>query len=326
LKISIIIPCYNIELHVLKCIDSVLNQTYPNFELLLINDGSTDTTLDICKKQKKKDSRIKVYSHNNKGVSFTRNRGIALAKGDYIMFIDGDDWIEKDTLSHLINAGLRPDIINVCGMIHEKKDKTFKNIFFYNLIQNQNFEFHQDYFFSLFPSSILSSPCCKLYNRDVLIKNNIKFDEDLSFQEDLIFNLLYLKKIIKIRIVPYFKYHYIEHEESSSNKFHPNLNKSVSIIKTLLLDLSNYDPLKKSIQHFNMDQVLKLISNYIHKDSNLSIKGKIMEIRKIIHSDFFEESKNIIENMSLRKTLKYCLKYKYSIGIFFYFQVNKLIK
>ena len=99
--ISVIIPIYNMEKYLDRCINSITEQSYKNIEILLINDGSTDNSLKICKKFQKEDERIKFFSMNHQGVSIARNLGIEKAKGKYIMFIDSDDWIEKDTIKNL---------------------------------------------------------------------------------------------------------------------------------------------------------------------------------------------------------------------------------
>ncbi len=91
--ISVIVPVYNVKNYLEKCLDSIINQTYKNLEIILINDGSTDESLDICYMYEKKDNRIKVYNQENHGLSYTRNRGIELARGKYIGFVDSDDVI-----------------------------------------------------------------------------------------------------------------------------------------------------------------------------------------------------------------------------------------
>ena len=95
-KVSIIIPVYNSEKYISKCLDSVLNQTYKNIEILVINDGSKDNSIDILREYEKKDDRIVVIDKENEGVAKTRNQGIKKATGDYIMFIDNDDFIDED--------------------------------------------------------------------------------------------------------------------------------------------------------------------------------------------------------------------------------------
>ena len=284
-----------------------------------------DATLNICEDFQKKDARIKVFSHENNGVSYTRNRGIEMAQGEFIMFVDGDDWIENDMIEVLMESNPSLVIMPVCGMIHERRGAIFVNDFFQKLINEKKLEFNKDEIFSLFPSSILSSPCCKIYSRIILIDNKIKFDEKLSYQEDLIFNLKYLKYVQKIKIIAGFKYHYVEHLVSSSNKFHPNLEKSVFTIQTLLSDLPNYCDNNKRVQQFNIDQLLKLISNATHNDSGLTIYGKWKTIKKVLDTPFFNESAQIIIQMRLGKILKYFLINKNGVGILLCFELNKLL-
>ena len=324
-KISIIIPCYNSVLSLSKCVESVLMQSFIDFEILLLNDGSTDNTLAICDDFQKNDVRIKVYSHENKGVSYTRNRGIEIAQADYIMFIDGDDWIENDMLALLMKSNPSAATLPVCGMIHERRGEVFVNDFFQNLIDEKKLEFNKDEILSLFPSSVLNSPCCKIYSRFILIDNSIKFDEKLSYQEDLIFNLHYLNFIQNIKIVPAFKYHYVEHVVSSSNRFHQNLNASVFKVTSLLLALSNYNN-SPAVQKFNIDQVIKLISNILHKNSGLNVKQKYVEINAVLNSTIFEESKEIINKMELGKLLEIALLIKSPTLIMTYFSLNKFFK
>ena len=101
-KVSIIVPIYNCSSFLNECIDSILSQSYKNFELLLINDGSTDNSQEIIESYAIKDSRIRFFPQENQGVSVARNKGIQEAKGDFLLFVDGDDWIDSNALTHLI--------------------------------------------------------------------------------------------------------------------------------------------------------------------------------------------------------------------------------
>lgn len=112
--ISVIIPIYNMEKYLDRCINSITEQSYKNIEILLINDGSTDNSLKICKKFQKEDERIKFFSMNHQGVSIARNLGIEKAKGKYIMFIDSDDWIEKDTIKTLYE-NIKNNDMSICS-------------------------------------------------------------------------------------------------------------------------------------------------------------------------------------------------------------------
>ena len=101
--ISVIVPVYNVEKYLDKCINSLINQSYNNLEIILIDDGSTDNCGEICDKYALKDNRIKVIHKKNEGLSAARNLGISISKGDYIIFIDSDDWVDKEILLKLLN-------------------------------------------------------------------------------------------------------------------------------------------------------------------------------------------------------------------------------
>lgn len=125
MKISVIVPIYNVEKYLRRCIDSIINQTYKNLEIILVNDGSLDGSLDICKKYKKIDSRIKLVNKNNGGLSSARNEGLKIATGDYISFIDSDDWIKEDMYENLLNNAIKYNAdISVGGVadLLEKED------------------------------------------------------------------------------------------------------------------------------------------------------------------------------------------------------------
>ena len=102
-KISVIVPIYNSEKYLKKCLDSLVSQTLKNIEILLINDGSSDNSLEICKNFERKYSNVKVFSHENKGVSYTRNVGLMNAKGAYITFLDADDYLSSNSIKNLIS-------------------------------------------------------------------------------------------------------------------------------------------------------------------------------------------------------------------------------
>ena len=326
MKLSIIIPCYNNAPHLPKCIESVLSQSFADFELLLLNDGSTDATLNICEDFQKKDARIKVFSHENNGVSYTRNRGITLALHDYIVFLDADDWVEPSYIESIYKNTNHEKHMNVCGMFHHQKGRVVQNEIFKSLIRNNILKFDRNHFITLFPSSVLSSPCCKVFSKNIIINAGITFDESLSFQEDLIFNLQYIQHLQKIIIIPNFYYHYVEHAVSSTSRFHKNLGKSIFKVNELLTILPNYKSNITKVQQFKIDQVLKLLSNVLHHNSDLNLKCKYLEIKKILTSTFFIESKGVIKNMQIGKLLKFGLLNNSIILIMVYFKFNTLLK
>ncbi len=172
-KISIIVPMYNSEKHIKKCLESILNQTYEDFELLLINDGSTDITESIIKKYD--DDRIKYYKNENQGIGKARNYGIEKSKGEYIVFIDSDDYVEKTMLEKLINKieSDKLDIV-ICDYYRKNKNriKEEKLISFENTSIKDNEEVLL---------KINLSVWNKIFRKSLITKNKLKFKEDIRY-------------------------------------------------------------------------------------------------------------------------------------------------
>ena len=219
--ISIIIPVYNTAPYLDACIESVVNQSYADWECILVDDGSTDNSGAICDEWCRKDKRIHVIHQENKGVSAARNHGLRIAKGDFIAFIDSDDWVEKDYLRSLHNAIIKDDAdLAVCGMIldyangaHEIYAPSVEEIF---ELSSEN----TNKFVDLNEKYLLYGPYIKLYKRQIISNNNVLFDSNYSYGEDLLFNYEYLNHISKISVVSNSKYHYrIFSNNTLSNKF-----------------------------------------------------------------------------------------------------------
>ena len=187
LLISVIIPVYNAEMFLHKCLDSVLKQTYKNFELILVNDGSKDNSLQICREWSSKDSRVKTIDQVNQGPGAARNTGLAAANGDYIYFLDSDDFIETELLTKAIQSveDYNFDMI-VFGFnkltVEGKKISTIKH----KDTDLRNVQHQQENLAELFLDGGCFAVWDKLFRRDFLIQNNIVFDlkkrgEDLAF-------------------------------------------------------------------------------------------------------------------------------------------------
>ena len=213
MKISVIIPVYNVEKYLPKCIDSILAQTFTNFELLLINDGSKDSSGTICDEYAAKDSRVKVFHIPNGGAGIARNYGIDKAKGEWICFIDSDDWVTETYIEDMVKPIADLDstknkvLVLQSGMVYvEGENKSYKKVDYnasYNKDQFSSFVERNNLFVSLDGSS-----CCKLLNRDVLKKNRIKFIEGQSAYEDVLFSAQYLSCVEKVFIVEKYNYFY----------------------------------------------------------------------------------------------------------------------
>ncbi|MDR0967921.1 MAG: glycosyltransferase [Rickettsiales bacterium] len=216
-KVSVIIPVYNAEKFLRKCLESVLNQTFSDIEIICVNDGSTDKSLEIL--QSYKDKRIKILDKKNAGVSAARNDGLSAATGEYIHFIDADDWIDDDYYETLL-AGARADII-ASGFVSNTK--------FTNGIKYTRNHIVKTLSWKLWVSGAMSKSYVwrYLFRRKFLIKNKLKFRTDLISQEDTLFVLNAMALSDKLVIRRGAKYHYIMNTNSALNARDPEHQKKM---------------------------------------------------------------------------------------------------
>lgn len=213
--ISVIIPIYNKALYIEKCLEDICNQTYKDLEIICINDGSTDGSGEIVKEYVKKNSKFRYIEQENQGVSAARNRGLALARGEYISFIDCDDGLEKDMYEFLMKLMEQYDAdIAHCGYrkIHLDGSNTEIGDRAICLIQNREEALECLIGGKYFTGSL----CTKLYRADLF--KNITFDEQLKINEDLYVNFKVFNKAKSIIFNGATKYLYYEREEASSTR------------------------------------------------------------------------------------------------------------
>ena len=205
-KISIVIPVYNVESFLDQCLESVVSQTYENLQIILINDGSTDKSLDICNRYASKDDRISVFNQTNMGLSGARNTGIQKSIGHYIMFLDSDDWLHKSTVSEALKKALEYDV----DLVFWKMTKVYNNKeFIGNSPFNRDQLFKDEKLSNLQrrivgpignekhnPSLIdtFASAWGKLYRTDLIRNSNLEFiDTKIIGSEDILFNVQYFQ-------------------------------------------------------------------------------------------------------------------------------------
>jgi len=206
-KISIIIPVYNVEPYIIKCLDSIINQTYTNLELLCINDGSTDYGGKICDEYAMKDNRIKVFHQHNQGVSAARNVGLNNFTGDYIGFVDSDDWIEPEMFEKLHETAVKHNKqISFCSVSSYFNDQLYK-VWSYPELEGETSTINTLESL-LSPDGIKGSVCNKLFHIDLITKATKSFDTDIHYCEDLLFCIELLIKSNGISYAPEVFYHY----------------------------------------------------------------------------------------------------------------------
>lgn len=224
-QISVIVPVYNVEQYLSRCIDSILAQTFTNLELLLIDDGSKDKSGDICDEYAKKDDRIRVFHTKNGGVSMARNLGVDNARGEWINFIDSDDWVEPDLYSSIIHIIEENNIDLVCWNYFIDKDKQSRPVAYIDknlsiksndeiihLLRKAIYGSYNKYIHM--PNYDMISSVNKIYKTELLRTAGIRFNQTLVRAEDALFNIMYLKKVSHIAITNKCFYHYVMRDSS----------------------------------------------------------------------------------------------------------------
>lgn len=209
-KVSIIIPIYNAQANLCRCIDSVLKQDFEDFELLLMDDGSSDESGKICDEYKAQDPRIRVIHKENSGVSDTRNLAISLSRGTYLQFLDSDDWITPDATGLLVRMAQEQDCgmviadfyrvigerVSPKGRIHETGVLT-REEFALEMMENP-----ADFYYGVLWN--------KLYRRDLIEKYGLCMDKDISWCEDFIFNMEYIRHVERVYVLRVPVYYYVK--------------------------------------------------------------------------------------------------------------------
>lgn len=201
-KISIIIAVYNAEKYIRRCLDSILKQSFSDFEILLINDGSLDDSRHICEEYVDKDSRVKLLNKENEGVSCARQLGLKHAAGEYIIHIDPDDWIEDGMLKEMYECVKSKQIdLLVVDFYKDSDDRVY-------YIEQKISDFTSDSLLRGLLTHLYGSCCNKLVKSDVVRKYGIEFISNINYCEDLLFGLQLLQHDIKIAYINKAWYHY----------------------------------------------------------------------------------------------------------------------
>lgn len=312
--ISIIVPVYKVEDYLDRCIQSIVSQTYPKLEIILVDDGSPDTSPQICDEWAKKDPRIIVIHKKNEGVTKARKTGVQKATGEYIGFVDSDDCIDEDMYEVLLNLILKYDAdISHCGFQMEFPDGHINKFYGTDkiVIQN-NFDGQKDLLEGKFIEPTLSN---KLYKKSLF--ENLAYNEDIKINEDLMINFLLFQKSNKSVFYDVCKYHYMIRNNSAS--------------RAVLNDHKIYDPIivKEFIRNhagenikdiadgaylstcINIYNSIILCKNKAFKTDQISIRNKIIGHSKLIH--LLSKKQRIL--FILIKYFPYCYPFIYGLYV-----------
>lgn len=288
-KVSIIIPIYNAEEYLEKCVESVLNQTEKDIEVILVDDGSKDNSLKICRSYSERDKRVRVIHQENAGVSAARNKGIKIASGKYIGFVDSDDWIEPDMYKTLL----------------EKADKTLADIVMCDLLTVYSTGKTQEDTITQLPGSLIleksdftpslllemaGSACRCIYKNDrhsnELRRYPLEFQLGVKFSEDRIFNLYAFGQANKIYYLKKSHYNRFMNVKSAVHRFHIDYfdacKTSMSGIKKALQDVwEDNEKLQKAYLGQFIGGALSSVCNYYYKTSPLTKRERRNMVKKL---------------------------------------------
>lgn len=334
--ISVIMPVFNAEKRLEISINSILNQTYRNLELILVDDGSTDSSLMICNQYAKIDSRVKVVHQENARVSAARNHGIQLAKGQYLSFIDADDVIDSETYEVVMKEFTDNTIdMVIFGMQFEYfKEQKMQRREIKSIEENRCFDVKNinECFFYLSERNYFLSSCNKVIKSAIIKDNNIVFEKDMSILEDFKFVLDVLEKSHLVCALTTPFYHYFHDLQWSHLKRRPNIDyiKNFQILDRRLRDFSKKFDLDKGVVSKKIDgMILRYYIIAIEKlySSDASSSYKYTEMKQIITLVEFESALENAAVTGLRlKLVYYLLKHKCFIILFLLFSANDLLE
>lgn len=328
--VSSIIPVYNSEEFLEECIESLRNQTLKEIEMIFVNDGSTDNSLKILEKYEKIDSRIKVINQKNSGPSSARNRGIEIAKGEYLSFIDSDDWIDTRMYENMYYRAIndKSDVV-ICDMKMVSLDSQLyvKGIIYCDeRYDRKNIE--DKIFKELLSNSQFNSMANKIYKRSIAKENNLLLDKDIYYAEDWKFNMEFFKHSQRLSYINKCYYYYRRGHESSSNFYNDTTFERTG--------LWIYNMRKKYAIEFGInpylavDDLFKVIIHCIiceFRRKDIRIKNKLKKVNSIINS---KECLEVIDNINIHslgikyRFLYYFIKYKILIALLLYVSAGKI--
>lgn len=334
-KVSVIIPVYNTEKYLSECITSVLNQSYKNYEIILVDDGSTDKSPIICDKFGKNFSCIKVIHKENEGAGIARNYGVSVAKGEFVTFVDSDDYIGPKMLESLITDQEKYNAdLCIGGTFSVNQNKKVVHIEKYNSIQSYE---DDSIIKKLLPRIFGSSPkkhdsikignCNNLFKTCIIKKNNLKFESERKvLSEDLIWLINYLLCTQKVIVVPEMEYYVRINQASMTHKYNPErFNLTIAQFKRMRnyigqLKLSHDVNYRLEKQFFinirwciKQESHLKINKSYIHIKNFLSNKTLLFAISDYPISQLGYKPRIFLELLKKRRAVILCILAKLKI-------------
>jgi glycosyltransferase involved in cell wall biosynthesis len=337
IAVSVVIPVFNAGKHVEKSMESLVHQTLPNCEFIFVNDGSTDDSRAIIEKYQENDDRIRLYNQENQGVSAARNRGIELAQGEFIGFVDADDFIQSTMYEVLYALAKKEHVSIVTSQFYKESNgttTTTKSKFPVDVALDKNY-INQHVLPQFIQDSSLNSACTKLYESKLI--KNIKFPVGVPLGEDGIFNLHAFDAAQSVLFTNFCGYHYVEVEGSATR----NASGKDYFKRALEVFAFDYQPLvsvelnSEQVTEWKSLRLLENVMSYIHiylqPDPSTDFLDRVTYVKQMIHHELVQKAiQKYYPQICLGKS-KYqrfvlkCIKNKsliQLIGVNLYFQIR----
>ena len=292
-KVSVIVPIYNVERYIYKCVKSLMLQDYCNIEIILVDDGSPDNSGRIIDELSKEDKRIIVIHKTNGGVSTARNSGLLQATGEYVMFVDGDDWVEKDYVSYFLNIVQKDGLpIGMNKNNFHTEEAIAGSGTNYVVSAEKAIEW-------LYTGELFVGVWNKIYSRDFLLEHDLQFDETIWYGEGMLFNIECLQHVNKVAVGEKPVYHQTSNPDSAMRKF--NLESNLCGIRSLDKQKQIWKKKTKAIENEWL--------YHRYRFNKAIIKGLIQTGAQKQHQDIFKECvhnvrKNIMVPVRIEKSIK----------------------
>lgn len=329
--ISVIVPIYNREYSLDYCLMSIQKQTYGRWECILVDDGSTDRSLVMCEEFVREDSRFRVFSQTNRGASAARNRGIFESHGEYLAFVDSDDWLDPCYLQKLYELITCCDM-PVCGMQLADRDGKelcthFKEEAIYKLNDDATALLSET-----IENGLILSPACKLFSKCIIEEHQLSFKEGLQWGEDALFACEYLKYCCSLGFISELLYHVVKHSDSLSSKARYDIHffESGLLVWNSIRDLF--------VAHrINNEKAIGFINNYYyititnglgcvqHWHDKLTAKERFIHIRNILSGADRERLKSFL-CQNPRQIKAWLIYLKLKAGLWILYELIYFIK
>lgn len=297
-KISVIVPIYNSENYLNRCIDSILKQSFKDFEIILVNDGSTDNSCNICSNYALYDSRIRLINQINQGVSYARNKGLNNASGTYVIHVDSDDFIEENMLADMYNMTENGKIdIVISDYFVDYQDKS-------KIVHQDNYEKTEDVIRGILSGKIHGSVCNKLIRREIYANNNIQFNTSLTLCEDMLFNIEYLLHASSVKFTNKAYLHYVQRNDSAVHVWDDTKFNSYFLLISKLNQVLKDKSFNEAISFFKIQIKKDLL---VH--GNLNYKDYIVIYPEIRNNILRHPSLNIKSKLAILLSF-YKISYK----------------